>query len=142
MTLRKPRTKLIYRFFLGLLLFAPPAAALAACSSQQGHDQAVATEIQKRVSLAVNATQMNQTAIAERIRQTDAAEKVLTPLPTNTFIPTETFTTTPTETPTKANVGTIPENAIVYYLTLIGTGCLIGYGDSLITVVHWTLSRQ
>ena len=140
------RNSCTYKLFIWLLLLT----FLAACSTQQELDQAVAAAFQTQVALAVEATQMNQTAIAEQIQQTAAAEKALTPSPTSTFIPTETElptltptltpslppteipTHTPTETPTNANAGAIPENAIVYYATLVGTGGTVGCGDSLI----------
>ncbi len=84
-----------------------------------------------------------------------------TPIPTNTVIPTETNTPTPTKTatltpsltftftptwtptitptatiePSPTPWGYIPDNAIVIYLSIIGTGGPIGCGDSIIPVM-------
>ena len=61
-----------------------------------------------------------------------------TPLPTYTFtsspVPTETSTPEPTftEIPTETPLGYIPENAIFFYATILGTGGKVGCGDDLI----------
>jgi hypothetical protein len=63
----------------------------------------------------------------------------LTPTDTTTSTPSPTSTTTqiPTDTPSPsptAASGYIPENAIVFYLTHLGTGGPIGCGDSLVAI--------
>jgi hypothetical protein len=146
MTQRISQKLFAYKHFILFLMLAIMTAALAACSPQQELDQVVASAFQTQVALGVKAAHMTQTALAEQIQQTTTVEEALTPSPTNTVIPTETElptltatlppsltpTETPTPTPTNANAGVIPENAIVYYLTLVDTGGTIGCGDSLI----------
>ena len=58
----------------------------------------------------------------------------LTPTHTPSSTPTETPSVTPTSTPTKVS-GYIPENAIVIYLTHIGTGGPVACGDSLVPIM-------
>ena len=97
---RRSHTPFTYKRFILLLLLAIMPVTLAACSSQQELDQAVASAFQTQVALGVEAAHMTQTAIAEQIQQTVTAEYALTPSPTNTFTPTE--TELPTLTPTLA----------------------------------------
>jgi hypothetical protein len=128
---------------LWLLLFA----TITACSSQREPNQALRSSISTQVAQAFEATRVAQTTLAEGTRQAVMAASPIpsptipftatpTDLPTLTFTPsptlTETPTTMPSETPTTTQVGTIPENAIVFYLTLLGTGGPVGCGDSLI----------
>jgi hypothetical protein len=63
--------------------------------------------------------------------------KTSTNTPTFTPFPTETASQTPTETPTSTPTtpfGYISENAIVIYLTLLGTGGPVACGDSIFAV--------
>lgn len=70
----------------------------------------------------------------------------LTPTLTDTPLPTATSSHTPTATPSSTPTGTpsltptkvygfIPENAIIFYLTHIGTGGPVACGDSLVAVM-------
>jgi hypothetical protein len=90
-------------------------------------------------------------------KQTDISETqtpTISPSPTDTLLPvptttaeytttalstqTQTPTSTPTETPTttsKPYSGSLPENAIVIYLTQLGTGGPVGCGDSLVPIM-------
>lgn len=61
-----------------------------------------------------------------------------TSTPTQTVTPSETLSSTPTESPTSTPttpLGHIPENAIVIYLTHIGTGGPVACGDSLVALL-------
>jgi hypothetical protein len=131
------------RLSLWVLLFL----AITACSSQREPNQAVLSSISTQVAQALEATRVAQTSQAEGTRQAVLAASFTpfptipftstpTDLPTLTFTPSPTLTETPTsmpsETPTNTQVGSIPENAIIFYLTLLGTGGPVGCGDSLI----------
>ena len=61
---------------------------------------------------------------------TDSLTPTLTPSNTATETPTETTTPTPTKV-----TGYVPDNAIVIYLTHIGTGGPIACGDSLVAIM-------
>jgi hypothetical protein len=105
------------------------------------------------VTDALSATHAVQTEQAEgtletRLSWTATASATFTEEPTSTLTPTPTLTpsltetTSPTATETSTPTATltdtpvpvsgIPENAIVFYLTHIGTGGPIGCGDSLV----------
>jgi hypothetical protein len=131
---------------LGLLV-------LVACSQDDGTEQVVISSLSTQVSDALRSTGAVRTENAESTRQAELAgtttrSSTATEEPTSTDIPTGTSTlsptevatltatgtTTPSETPTNTPVpwGFIPDNAIVFYLTSIGTGGPVGCGDSLI----------
>lgn len=65
---------------------------------------------------------------------TDTPTPTITNSATATTTPSITPTDTPTATPTKV-FGYIPENAIVIYLTHIGTGGPVACGDSLVAIM-------
>ena len=123
---------------------------LAASTFACGSDQEVIGSIGTQVAQAMESTQdANATlsegthrAVEETANITPTPSITLTPTltPTNTPSPsptvTETFTPTPTETPTETPIGYIPENAIWFYLTSIGTGGSVGCGDTLVKL--WT----
>lgn len=118
------------------------------CSMILGPNEAQVAGIHTQVAQAIYATRTLQAALDLEDQQTAEAGYTLTPSstipPTSTDLPTltvtlkpsltpsETLTPTSTETPTSAYGATIPENAIFFYLTLLGTGGSIGCGDSLI----------
>ncbi len=68
--------------------------------------------------------------------ETPTETPTLTPSDTPTITPTWTPSVVPTETqtPTVTPWGKIPENAVVVYLTLIGSGGPVACGDSLFAV--------
>jgi hypothetical protein len=104
--------------------------------------------VNTEVALAMAGTQTEEAVQAEATRlaatetpsatstamPSDTATLTLTPspLPTETFTLQPTFTETPTETPTVTPIGYIPDDAIFFYATILGTGGKIGCGDDLI----------
>jgi len=122
---------------------------LPACGTQSGTNPKVMASIATQVAQAVEMTRTADADQAERARQTEmaasltpsltstasaTATEVPTETPTASPTSTETPTPTPTETltPTTVPWGYIPENAIIFYLTSVGTGGPIGCGDSLV----------
>jgi hypothetical protein len=106
--------------------------------------------IHTQVAQAIHATRTAQSILETQSQQAADTVKALTPSSTIPFtatatdlhtltltftpslVPSETPSSTATGTPTSVYAGAFPENAIVFYLTLLGTGGSIGCGDSLI----------
>lgn len=120
---------------------------LSGCSAL-GTNPAVLDSIATQAAFALQATQQARAADALSTSQAATEWALLTPSPTNTPEPsatptatltpsptvTSSATATPTETATATPLpsGYIPEDAIVFYLTSLGTGGTIGCGDSLV----------
>lgn len=131
-----------------ILTWALLLVMLGGCSSLNKPNEAQMASIHTQVAQAIDATHTVQAALQMQSLQTAEAAKALTPSPTiplpatptdlptltftPSFTPSETPSPTSTETPTSAYAGAIPENAIIFYLTILGTGGPIGCGDSLI----------
>ncbi len=121
---------------------------LVGCSSQGALDQKALAVVNTEVALAMAATRTEASARAEATRQAATETPIPTrtlppsptptytlspsPLPSETNTPDPTPTGTPTEMPTETPIGYIPENAIYFYATILGTGGKIGCGDDLI----------
>ncbi len=123
---------------------------LSGCSGNLGTNPAVMASIHTQVAQAEEATHQAQVAHAQETRDAATRVALLTPSATNTLepslTPSATLTVTPsptvepsatpspteTATPTPAPWGYISEDAIVFFLTSIGTGGPIGCGDSLV----------
>jgi len=118
------------------------------CLSTTEIRDTIGTEVSKAVALTqdVYATQSEGTVMVLKKTATVTATPTftpsatrtltLTPTPSPSLSPTETHTPSPTETPTETPIGYIPEGAIWFYATSIGTGGPIGCGDTLIKL--WT----
>jgi hypothetical protein len=133
------------KFFLPLLFLL-----LAFCSIGCGSDQAAIDTIGTQVAQAMEATQDAKATQVERTQLAAEMTANVTPTPTITHTPTVTLTETPsptlepsltpslteTEIPTETPIGYIPEDAVWFYVTSIGTGGNIGCGDTLIKL--WT----
>jgi hypothetical protein len=136
-----------------VILFAAALLVLTSCSQDISEQQVAIAALSTQVFDSVKATQLVETENAESTRQieanwtatpspTDEPTSTTTPTSTQTPEPTETASLTPTltpsNTPTPTATGTptpwgyIPENVIVFYLTLLGSDGPIGCGDSLI----------
>ncbi len=140
----------IYSSMKQILILAILIIILAGCTTTKNLNEAQVVSIHTQVAQAIHATRTVQTALETQSHQTIEAEKALTPsptvsppamatdLPTSTLTftpsstPTETPTPTASETPTSAYAGAIPENAIIFYLTILGTGGPVGCGDTLV----------
>jgi len=139
--------------FLFVVVIGLTLISLAACSQDGGTNPEVVASIATQVTDAMSATNAVQTEQAESTREAELAwtptpsatfteepTSTLTLTPTHTPSPTETASSTPTETLTSTETPTntlvpvsgIADNAIVFYLTHIGTGGPIGCGDSLV----------
>jgi len=121
---------------------------LTACSSETKINPAQDEIIHTRVALAISETRAAQTEVVKITQKTLETLQALTltatfpptvtempthtPSPTPSYTPSETPTLTPTATPTNLGAGIIPEDAIIFYLTLLGTGGSVGCGDSLL----------
>jgi len=132
----------------GFWLLVLLSLILTACSSQPQISQKQDEIIRTRVAIAISETRMAQTESTERSHKTaetlqtitltatfppTATEMLsLTPTPSPSYTPSETPTITPTVIPTNTGAGIIPENTIIFYLTLLGTGGSVGCGDSLL----------
>ena len=116
------------------------------CRSNAEVIDTIGTEVAKAVALTqvVYSTQSEGTIMAlkktanvtETPSITPSATRTQTPTPSPSPPPTESHTPSPTETPTETPIGYIPEGAIWFYATSIGTGGPIGCGDTLIKL--WT----
>jgi hypothetical protein len=118
--------------------------SLFGCSSGGALDEKALDLVNTEVAIAIAATRAQEDAWAEatRLAATDTPMPTLTLAPTETAtltltpspVPTETFTPEPTftEIPTETPVGYIPENAIYFYATILGTGGKVGCGDDLV----------
>ena len=116
------------------------------CRSNTEVIDTIGTEVAKAVALTqvVYSTQSEGTIIALKKTAnvtatpsiTPSATRTQTPTPSPSPPPTETHTPSATETPTETPIGYIPEGAIWFYATSIGTGGPIGCGDTLIKL--WT----
>jgi hypothetical protein len=123
---------------------------LAACSGALGTNPAVLASISTQAAMAVESTRQAQIANDQGTQSAATQVALLTPSATNTLEPSATPSITPTgtasptlepsatatstetATPTQAPWGYIPEDAIVFYLTSLGTGGPVGCGDSLV----------
>jgi hypothetical protein len=113
-------------------------------------EEAIQDQVSTGVALAMEATEAVE---ATQAQSTDAAASktaavtptftvTLTPSlspsltpspsPTETVVPSE----TPTEVPSETPIGYIPEDAVWFYLILLGTGGKVGCGDDMLKL--WT----
>lgn len=123
---------------------------LVGCLGNVGTNPAVMASINTQVALAVDMTRQAELAYAQGTQAAATQDALLNPSATHTLEPSTTPSATPTATPsptvepsatpsptetatlTPAPWGYIPEDAIVFYLTSVGTGGPIGCGDSLV----------
>lgn len=108
---------------------------LSACSSGTAEQTASSTVAPTNTPVPPTDTPLPPTATQTATTTlTSTPSPTLTPTNTVTPTPTETYTATPTATNTPVPQAGIPENVIVKYLVLEGTGGSTGCGDSLIPV--------
>ena len=108
---------------------------LSACSSGTAEQTASSTVAPTNTPVPPTDTPLPPTATQTAMTTlTSTPSPTLTPTNTVTPTPTETYTATPTATNTPVPQAGIPENVIVKYLVLEGTGGSTGCGDSLIPV--------
>ena len=108
---------------------------LSACSSGTAEQTASSTVAPTNTPVPPTDTPLPPTATQTATTTlTSTSSPTLTPTNTVTPTPTETYTATPTATNTPVPQAGIPENVIVKYLVLEGTGGSTGCGDSLIPV--------
>ncbi|MBC8509210.1 MAG: hypothetical protein H8D34_30525 [Chloroflexi bacterium] len=121
---------------------------LSSCTfnlSNIGATPTATPDIEGSVTAAIETVYAEATEEKHIAMLSSTATSTLTHTPSATMTPsltpTETFTPsiTPTETPTSTNtpvpVSGIPENAIVAYFVIIGSGGPVACGDSLIPVL-------
>lgn len=93
------------------------------------------TQIQKTIDVLEKTQEITETA-STTPSPTATESQTSSPTPEPSQTPSPTITETITETPTNTPIGYIPEGAIWFYATSIGTGGPIGCGDTLIKL--WT----
>jgi hypothetical protein len=123
------------------IIFLVIVSLLFACTPERVTDPETLDQISTQVAVALAATRAFQATAAEATRAafptptlTSTAAPSLTPTGTSSPVPTETFTLEPTFTwtPTETPPGFIPEGAIYFYVTVLGTGGKVGCGDDLV----------
>jgi hypothetical protein len=121
---------------------------LTSCGTEPKPNQFEVEMIHTLVAQAIEETRAVQTQqMGQAFKMTESIQALIptatctptntalptdTPTPTPSYTPSETPTLTPSSAPTNAGAGVIPENAIIFYLTLVGTGGSVGCGDSLL----------
>ena len=141
------RTPSIIKFSLLVGIFL---ILLGACSNKPAISDGQIASIHTQVAQVFEITRIAQSILKTQSQETAEMLKTLTPvstatpqatltmLPSLTYTlspspnPSETPTSTATETPTSGYTGGVPEDAIVFYLTILNTGGSIGCGDTLV----------